>query len=332
MKNLRHWVLAALASGLLAACGGSDPYVPGSGSPEGAPTTQGSFSAAVSFGDSLSDIGAYTPATGNGGPPYIGGKWTTNITDLATGQNTAKIWIDNVVAALSTPAKPIVITPAEVGFAGQSVKCPAEALGLGATCTGYGQSGSRVTNPAGIGNDGGALTVPLKTQIANHLARFGSFKDSDLIIIFGGKNDVFVQFGAFAAAAGAIQADPNTTVDEKKSQLLNAQLAAQGELKKAALELAGYVKSEILAKGGKYVAVWNLPDSTLTPFGQNVLTAETRPVLTGLVDTFNLWLTEGLTGLPVQIVDSNGASRDAYLNPAKYGMVNNAVPYFAGLR
>jgi outer membrane lipase/esterase len=254
----------------------------------------------------------------------VGGKWTTNTTDLATGANTAGVWVENLAASLG-----LVITPAEVGFAGQSVPCPAAANpALAGTCTGYGQGGSRVTNPAGIGNDVGALTVPVKKQIANHLARFGSFKDSDLILVFGGNNDAFVQFGAFAAAAGAIQADAaagKITADQAKSLLLNAQLEAQGEMKKAALELADYVKNQILAKGGKYVAVFNLPDSTLTPFG-STLPAESKPVLTGLVDIFNLWLREGLTGLPVQIADANTWFKDAYANPAKYGMVNNTVP------
>ena len=48
--------------------------------------------------------------------------------------------------------------------------------------------------------------------------------------------------------------------------------------------------------------------------------------MTGLVDIFNLWLREGLTNLPVQLVDANTSFKDAYLNPAKYGFVNNTVP------
>jgi outer membrane lipase/esterase len=81
MNIRRTWISIALASALLAACGGSDPYVPGSGTTAGAPTTKGTFRAVVSFGDSLSDAGAYAPATslsGNGAPPYFGGKFTTN--------------------------------------------------------------------------------------------------------------------------------------------------------------------------------------------------------------------------------------------------------------
>jgi len=326
MKRFRSLALTIVVSALLVACGGNDDP-PGTGSPEGAPTTKGSFTAVVSFGDSLSDLGAYTPATsttGNGMAPYLGGKFTTNTTDLATGSNTAQVWIENVAAALG-----IIITPAEVGFAGQSVACPAAANpALAGTCTGYGQGGSRVTNPAGIGKDGGALTVPMVTQVANHLARFGSFKDSDLIVVFGGNNDVFVQFGAFVAKATQIQTDAalgKITSDQASNLLLDAQLAAQEELKTAALQLAGLVRNEILAKGGKYVAVYNLPDSSQTPFG-GTLPASVQPVLSGLVDIFNLWLRDGLTGQPVQLVDANTSFRDVYNNPTKYGIVNNTVP------
>ena len=321
MKNFRAAALAGLVALLLAACGGSDPYIPGSGSPEGAPTTKGSFTALVSFGDSLSDVGAYAPATsltGNNQPPYFGGKFTTN------GPG-GTVWVENLAAALG-----LVVTPAEVGFAGQSVKCPAAAVNpaLAGTCTGYGQGGSRVTNPEGIGKAGGALTVPVKTQIANHLARFGRFKDSDLIVVFAGNNDAFAQFGTFAAKVAQIQAQAaagQISADQAKNLLFQAQLAGQEAMKHAAIELGGYVRDEILGKGGKYVAVWNLPNSAQTPFGQS-LPAQVRPVLTVMVDIFNLWLRDSLTGLPVQLVDANAQFADAYENPAKYGFTNNTVP------
>lgn len=325
MRMIRGWGLSLLTAALLAACGGGEVAVPGSGAPAGAPTTKGAFTAVVSFGDSLSDVGAYAPATslaGNGQAPYFGGKFTTN-------SATATIWVENLALALG-----LAVTPAEVGFNGQSVQCPAAAISaaLAATCTGYGQGGSRVTDANGIGRDpvtgAGALTVPVKTQIANHLARFNSFKASDLILVFAGNNDVFTQFGTFSATATQVQADAaagKITADQANGLLLNAQLAAQAELKKTAFELAGYVKSEILAKGGKYVMVMNLPDSAQTPFG-TTLPASAKPVLTGLVDVFNLWLREGLTGQPVLWSDARAFFGDVYMNPSKYGFVNNTVP------
>jgi phospholipase/lecithinase/hemolysin len=325
MINIRLGVVSLLGAALLVACGGGDTTLPGSGAPAGAPTTKGSFTALVTFGDSLSDQGAYSPATsltGNGQAPFFGGKFTTNIDG-----NQGTVWVENLATTLG-----LAVYPAEMGFGASSVKCPVKLVvpAAAALCTSYGQGGSRVTDPDGIGrnNGAGALTVPMVKQIANHLAAFGSFKPTDLILVWGGNNDAFVQFGAFAAKAGAIQANAvagKITADEAKRQLYDAQTAAQYGMKTAALELSGYVRDQILAKGGKYVAVFNLPDSTLTPFG-GTLSKDAREVLVTLVDTFNLWLRDGLTGQPVQWVDQNGPGKDVYANPAKYGLVNNTVP------
>ena len=328
MTQFRATVISLLGAALLAACGGGEPSIPGSGAPAGAPTAKGSFTALVVFGDSLSDLGSYAPATslaGNGTAPYFGGKFTANLDG-----NLGKVWVENLATTLG-----LLVTPAEVGFAGSSVKCPAKLVNpaLAGTCTGYGQGGSRVTDVNGIGHTtaaGGlaALTVPMVTQVANHLAAFGSFKASDLVLVWGGNNDVFAQFGAFSAAASAIQASAaagKITADEANKQLYNAQSAAQNGLKTAALELGALVKTQILAKGGSYVAVFNLPDSALTPFG-STLPANAKPVLSTLVDTFNLWLREAVTGLPVQWIDQNSPGKDVYANPAKYGLVNNSVP------
>ena len=220
-----------------------------------------------------------------------------------------------------------------MGFAGQSVKCPVKFVvpAAAALCTSYGQGGSRVTNPAGIGHNGGAgaLTVPVVMQIDKHLAAFGGhFKATDLIVVWGGNNDVFTQFGAFGATAAAIQADAiagKISADEASKRLYEAQTAAQESMRRAAQELTGYVRDKILAKGGQYVLVFNLADSSLTPFG-NTLSVDARGVLTTLVDTFNLWLRDGLGGQPVQLVDQNTASKNVYANPSQYGLTVNTVP------
>jgi phospholipase/lecithinase/hemolysin len=174
--NLHRIFCIGLSTSLaLAGCGGGDNDTPSTG----APTTPGAFTAVVSFGDSLSDVGTYTPATslaGTGTAPYFGGRFTTNGAGATT-------WVENLATSLG-----IALTPAEVGFDGKSVKCPAAGLdpSLAGSCTAYGQGGARVTNPFGIGHnaDGsGALTVPVVTQMANHLARFTSFKNSDLVLV-----------------------------------------------------------------------------------------------------------------------------------------------------
>jgi phospholipase/lecithinase/hemolysin len=328
MRNLRSsapWILSAL---LLAACGGGDPYEPGSTGTSGAPTTRGTFTKLISFGDSLSDVGAYTPATsatGNGQAPYIGGKFTTN--GGSTGSN-GTVWVENLATTLG-----LVVTPAEVGFNGQSVQCPAAANpALASTCTAYGQGGARVTDPNGIGHDpltgAGALTVPLVTQMDRHLARFTRFQASDLILVYGGNNDVFVQFGTFAATAAAIQAQAGAgaiSADEANRQLFAAQTAAQAGMKQAALELAGAVRGKILANGGVYVAVMTLSDIADTPFGAS-LPAEVRPVLTQLSQIFNLWLREGLGGAPVAIIDTFQIFKSLSASATALGFVNATTP------
>ena len=323
-RSLSLWLVSAL---LLAACGGGDPSVPGSGSPSGAPTTKGTFTAVVSFGDSLSDIGTYAPATSLAGaagtPPFFGGKFTTNETSngLPDANPLGKVWVENLATSLG-----IVVTPAQVGFGASSVMCPAAANpAFATTCTAYGQGGSRVTDPNGIGHSGGALTVPMVTQIANHLTRFTSFKSSDLILVYGGNNDVFAQFGAFAATAAAIQGNPALTADQANLQLFAAQQTAEAAMKVAAQELVADIKTQILAKGGTYVAVMTLSDIGDTPFG-NSLPPTAKPVLTALSQVFNLWLRDGLTGQPVQIIDTFTLFKDGYANPAKFGIVNNTIP------
>jgi outer membrane lipase/esterase len=325
------WLLTAL---LLGACGGGDPDVPGTGSPSGAPTSKGSFTAVVSFGDSLSDVGSYAPATslaGNGTPPFFGGKFTTN--ETSTGAPDAnplgKVWVENVAASLG-----IVVTPAEVGFAGSSVKCPAAAVpALANSCTAYGQGGSRVTDPNGYNHSGGLLTVPIVTQIDNHLARFGSFKSTDLIVILAGDNEAFTQLDIFATTAAQVQAQAaagQITADQANQLLFQAQLTALAAMKQSAQELAGDIKTKILANGGKYVAVINPIDLRPTPFyaglAASPATAPVAFVASGLVDNFDLWLRDGLTGVPVLLINLNPAIQEIFANPTSFGLTNITTP------
>lgn len=326
MTFLRHWAAAAAASLLLAACGGGGSDTPETVGSQGAPRTAGNFTSVVSFGDSLSDAGSYAPATslsGNGAAPYLGGRFTTNAND-ANGNSTARVWVENLAASIGLP-----LTPHEVGFAGQSVKCPAAAVPvLANSCTAYGQGGARVTDPQGIGNNNGtgALTVPVQTQIANHLARFGSFKPTDLIFVFAGANDVLVQYGIFANAAAGFQAQAQggtITAAQANQQTQQALRTAQQDVARAAQELATYVRGEILAKGGRYVAAVTVPDLTATPFGRSAQVPDSlRPALGTLVDSFNLSLSSALNGQPVDFVDANAYFRSLIANPAAVGLTN----------
>ena len=306
MASRRQWhlsVLSALAAAaLVAACGGGDS----------APGT----ARVVSFGDSLSDLGAYTPATSltatPGAAPYFGGKFTTNThteyalapagTTRAANSSTASTWVEHVSSRLG-----VAITPHQVGFGGQSVICPVAASvpSLAGSCTGYGQGGSRVTDPNGIGKSGGALTVPITVQMDNHLARFTGYSSSDIVFVYGGNNDIFLLFGA----VGASQLTPTAAI-----------AAAQA----TGTALATLVKDKILAKGATRVAVMTLPDASATP-GFSGLTAASKSLLAQLSAEFNTALVAGLAGSAAQIIDARALTADAIANPAQYGFTNTTT-------
>jgi phospholipase/lecithinase/hemolysin len=139
---------------------------------------------------------------------------------------------------------------------------------------------------------------------------------------------VLVRFGAFAESAAQIQAQAAAgaiSQDQANAALFSAQTEAQAAIKQAALDLAALVRNEILAKGGKYVAVATVPDIVDTPFGRSVpVSAQT--VLTDLSRLFNLWLTEGLTGQPVRLIDAYALYKSINAEPARFGFSNNIVP------
>ncbi|EGF31575.1 Phospholipase/lecithinase/hemolysin [Oxalobacteraceae bacterium IMCC9480] len=289
---------AVLSLAVLAGCGGGS-----TGSP-----SKPQFSAVISFGDSLSDAGSYAPATINPatGLP-TGGKFTTN---------PGPIWIEDIAAKLN-----LTITPNVVGYATTSVTCPKT------SCTAYGQGGSRVTSINGIGHDTGALTIPMKTQMDNHLAANASYKPTDLVFVYGGNNDVFYQAGYVAAVIGNASAAPGATAASVGAAAQAAQQTAGLAMATAATELAGYVRDKILAKGAKYVVVMNLPDSAATPYGAST-TADGRALLTGLVNTFNATFQKAVTdlALDVVVVDANAANKDVFTNSVQYGVTNFTVP------
>ena len=306
MATRRQWHLSAISAlagaALLAACGGGD---------SGPTATR-----VVVFGDSLSDMGAYTPATqiplgqAAGVPPFFGGKFTTNSHtgySATSNSSTANTWGEWVAARLG-----VAVTPHEVGFGPQSVKCPAAANpALAGSCTGYAQGGSRVTNPAGIGNPNGTglngasptpMTRPMVTQVANHLTRFTSFDSGDIVFVYGGNNDTFIQFGAVGGGLPLATAVAN--------------------IQQAATELVALVKTQIVAKGATRVAVMNLPDATGTP-GFRTLPDANKAVLRQLSAEFNTTLSAGLAGVPeVQMIDARGLAATVAASPATFGLTN----------
>ena len=181
MRFVKQLALGSITLVLLAACGG--------GSEQAAKVT---YSSVVSFGDSLSDPGAYKV----GQIALAGGMFTVNGITGAIGASTAPsyVWPQLVAAAIvGTPS-----CAARVGFGSAVAPVPG--------CTNYAQGGSRVTDANGVGKSTGALTEPLVAQIQNFLAlpaNAGKFKGTELITVQGGANDMFAQADILTAAATA---------------------------------------------------------------------------------------------------------------------------------
>nr|WP_315395336.1 esterase [uncultured Duganella sp.] len=196
---MRHtkFALAAVTLAVLAGCGGSADPKPGD------QTVKNKYSAQVSFGDSLSDVGSYAVGTV---AALKGGKFTINGDNTAIASTlTGKNWTELVAAQLGLPAPCAAVT----GLDGDATKGFSVPQVAHAGCYGYAQGGSRVTNPVGPGNKLagsalGALTIPVVTQVANHLkAVGGKFKGDEMVFVMAGGNDVLYQLAALSAAATA---------------------------------------------------------------------------------------------------------------------------------
>lgn len=325
--HLKKTSLAVVTALALAACGGGG----GDGDDGGGGGNEPTYSRLVSFGDSLSDVGSYkTPGIASLG----GGKYTVN-----GGGN--EIWIEQLSVELGLQAPCAALTGLEASgiFAGLAAPTTPHA-----GCTAYGQGGSRVTNPVGPWNKAllqipteqaqfqgqlGQLTVPVATQIANHLAASGgSFTGKELVTVLAGANDVFVatdEVAAAIAAATATATSPEQVV--AASQAAGAQ--AVGALTQAGTELATLIKNQIVAKGAKRVVVLNLPNISKTP--EAVGAEEAMPGSQQLVDTmtlaFNAALKAGLDGTAeVLQVDFYAQNSQHSVTPAAFGLTNTSTP------
>ena len=188
------FALAVLAAAVLAGCGGASG---------GDQTLKVKYTAQVSFGDSLSDVGSYAVGTvlAKGGGKFTINGDNTKINPELTGKN----WTEHLAAQFGLAAP----CAAETGLEGNALKGLAVPRVKHAGCYGYAMGGSRVTNPVGPNNKAtgsalGALTVPVVTQIANHLAvSGGKFSGTEAVFVMAGGNDVLFQLGALQAGATA---------------------------------------------------------------------------------------------------------------------------------
>jgi outer membrane lipase/esterase len=280
----RQWPLVAAM--LLAACGGGG---------DGDQNPRVSYGKIVSFGDSLSDVGSYRVgaiAQLGGGEYSINGSTGVNWTEL--------------LAASARVAAPCA---AQTGLQSTIPSIPPVAVENHAGCYGYGQGGSRVTNPIGVANAAfpppqlGQLTDPVKNQILRHLAASGgAFAADDLVTVLAGANDVFINLASIQQGVTPTDA-------------VTATATAGGEL-------GAYVKSLIVANGAKHVVVVNIPDASQTPFAL-AFDAQTQGLINTMVQQFNQQLALGLEGVAeVLLVDAYTQSRDQTANPAGYALTN----------
>jgi len=353
------WAAALIAVATLASCGGSDHNDNDAG-------TKVKFNSQVSFGDSWSDVGTY--AVGQVAV-LKGGKYTINDVG-ADGKNAAKNWTEVVADKLRLPAPCAAQTgldgSAALGFSVPVVNHPG--------CTSYAQGGARVTDPVGPrnkllgtagGGDLGQLTVPVVTQIQNHLSAVGgSFKGDEIVFVVGGSNDVTMQLAALTAGATAaastavtaavpgqiaadIQAGTCVPVDAQAS---NCQAAAIAKLSAtvgaaaagayvqanspavvaamgaAGAELAGYVKTQIAGKGAKYVVLSNLPDVSQA-LEAVAAGKDTQALITSMVTTFNAQLKSGVSdNTSILYLDLYSFSRDLISNLGSHGLINVTSP------
>lgn len=190
------FALALLTAAVLAACGGNGPR-------GGDQTPATKFSAQVTFGDSLSDVGTYAVGTVKA---LGGGKFTINGDNTTVNPEfTGKNWTEYVAAQLGLPAP----CAAQTGLNGSAAAGFSVPVTFNTNCYNYAQGGSRVTAPIGPNNAAvnptlGLTTVPVVTQIANHLAKSGGkFSGTEVVTVLAGGNDVLFQLGALQTAATA---------------------------------------------------------------------------------------------------------------------------------
>ncbi|MDB5917009.1 MAG: esterase, partial [Massilia sp.] len=217
-----YFAIALIAAAVLTGCGGN-------GSSGGDQTLRTKFSAQVSFGDSLSDVGSYGVGTVKalgGGRFGINGDLTA-VNPTLTGKN----WTELMAAQIGVAAP----CPAMTGLDGDATKGFSVPVVLHAGCFGYAQGGSRITNPVGISNKLtgsalGALTVPVAAQIQNHLnVSGGKFSGTELVLVMAGANDALLSLtvmGNGATAAGTT-AFGNTLVGLLAAGATSPQSAAQ---------------------------------------------------------------------------------------------------------
>ena len=328
MRFLKTKLAVLGAAVIVAACGGG-------GAGDQHPRV--AFTAMVSFGDSLSDVGAYKVGTI---AALGGGKWTIN-------SSTARNWTEWIAADIGVAAP----CASETGLLTNIPGLTGAAVVQHTECNNYAEGSSRVSNIFGPNSatlqaapfsqvNLGLMATPLTVQIATYLARHnGAFSGTELVTVLAGGNDVFMNIAAVGASGGggaaavgsAIAAGWDATTQAAvagggAAAVQAAATAAVTSMGVAGAQLAGLVKTQIVGKGAKYVAVVNLPDVAQSAYALT-LDAQTRGLINQMVVTFNTQLANGLQGTAgVVYVDAYTQGHDQAANPGQYSLTNVTTP------
>jgi phospholipase/lecithinase/hemolysin len=326
MMQLKAIAIGLVFAALIVACGSG-------GDNNQSPKVK--FTSMVNFGDSLSDVGTYKVGTV---AQLGGGKYTVN---SPTARNWTEITATQLAISAPCAAQTGLDGDAKLGFNAPVQNFP--------NCRNYAQGGARVIHPVGPGNKnlGGAnatlgqLTVPVVTQIANHLTVVGgNFSGNELVTVMAGANDLFIQFGVlntlgtanFSAYAQGIAMWSQAEMDSVNAALLsggaNAGVIAatpilMAKMSDAANALSGLIKTQIVAKGAKYTLVINLPNVSKTPFATSLGSPSLSSIVSNMTLSFNSTLQTALVGTSgVKLGDAYTTNTDQFNNPSQYGLSN----------
>jgi len=302
--NRASWSVVAAAC-MLAACGGG-----GSDTTPAAPVTSVKV-----MGDSLADSGTF------------GFKFTVQGT-AATGAGSSQIWPDRVASNYNQTLC------AHYLFNGSS-------FNTSASCTNYAVAGSRINNPT-------APNAP--TSILQQIKDAGSagFSAGDLVLIDGGGNDAADIIGAYLRVSRDGGAAYRTLLLTQLDAATVSSAFAGGAtglaqvgglyMQAVATQFAATIRSNVLDKGAKRVAVLNAPGVTLTPRFRFVLAGvaaangsaaatQAAAVFDGWVQAFNAKLGASLSGdSRLTVVDFYTNFKDQAVNPAQYQLTNVTTP------
>ena len=195
---------------------------------------------------------------------------------------TTTIWVQNLAAKLG-----LDITPAFHVYNHVESPCPGRV-----SCTAYARGGARVTSrsEAGLSLWAGGTpksSMPVVEQIDAHLARSnGTFKSTDLIIVWAGMNDVVAQMANWSTTKRHILSlyENRIISGAQGFEMYQAAAYARDAMVQAATELIRYVRYSIVQNGGAYVIVIGIPNFSGSPYG--IATNETE-MLSSLCDIFN---------------------------------------------